>query len=113
VTDYSDTPAGAISRLDASIARRGQTVTIIKASGSPSVTVKAHVRPIRAEQIAGDSAITQAFCNVILSPTGLDAVLPLRKGDKCTIDGRQRQIEFPKPLTEADVLVRIELLVGG
>jgi hypothetical protein len=111
VTDYSDTPAGAISRLDASIAKRGQSVTFIKAVGAPSVTVMAHVRPVRQEQIVG--SVTQAYMNVIASPTGLAALLPLKEGDKCKIDGKEKQIKFPKHLISGDTLVRIELLVGG
>jgi hypothetical protein len=103
--------ADMIARLDASLARCGQTVTVKKHDSAGTATVMAHVRPAKEDEIAG--LVQQVWLKVILSPTGLSGVLPLRKGDKITVDGRDRQIEFPRTLKVADVLVRLEPLVAG
>jgi hypothetical protein len=50
---------------------------------------------------------------VVLSPTGIAALLPLKKGDKVVVQGRERNIEFPKPVLLGNELVRLNLLVGG
>lgn len=116
--DLSDTPAGMISRLDASLARHGETVTVRRytsASGTPrpktDIDVKASVRAVRADQLVG--GIDQTASNVVLSPTGLAALLPLKKGDKIVIQGRERNIDLPKPIVMQDMTVRIDLLVAG
>lgn len=111
MVDMSDTPAGMIARLDASLATRGQTVTVKKHDSATTATVMAHVRPAKEDEIAG--LAQQIWLKVILSPTGLSSVLPLRKGDKITVDGKDRQIEFPKTLKVADVIVRLEPMVAG
>lgn len=111
MASLADTLAAMIARLDEAIARRGQTVTITKHDNSASVAVKAHVRAVKAEDLVGP--VQQTMSKVILSPTGLDTVLPLRKGDKVVVDGRGRQIEYVSPMKSGDTLVRIELMVGG
>lgn len=105
------TPAEMIAELDGSVASYGQTVTLKKYDSATTVTVKAHVRPVSEKEIVGP--VQQTWSKVILSPTGISGVLPLRKGDKCTIDGKDRQIEFPKPMKSGDTLVRLELTVAG
>lgn len=103
--------ADMISRLDASLARCGQTVTVKKYDSAATATVMAHVRPAKEDEIAG--LAQQVWLKVILSPTGLSSVLPLRKGDKIRIDDKDRQIEFPRTMKVADTLVRLEPLVAG
>jgi len=109
----ADTPAGMIARLEDALDRRGQSVTLSKIGDSPATSgmIKAHVRAVKEDEIVGP--VQQTWSKVILSPTGLGVFLPLRKGDKCTIDGRPRQIEFYQPIKSADTLVRIELMVAG
>jgi len=112
MADLSDTPAGMIARLNVSIERRGQTVSITTLGGTPvTVSAKAHVRPVKAEKMVGP--IQQTWSKVILSPTGLSSVLPLLKGYTVTIDGRERQIERYDPIKSGNTLVRIELMVAG
>lgn len=110
MADMSDTPAGMISRLDEAIARRGQTVTVTKRTGG-IVTCKAHVRPVKVEELVGP--VQQTWLKIILSPTGLSGILPLVKGDTITVDSKVRQVEFPKPIKSADTLVRFECMAAG
>lgn len=105
------TPAQMIADLDRAVASYGQTVTLKKHDSATTVTVKAHVRPVKASELVGP--IVQTHTNVILSPTGLSSVLPLRKGDKCTMDAGPKDIQFYKPIKSGDALVRIELTVAG
>lgn len=114
----SDTPAEIIARLDASLARRGEEVVVRRytaTTGTPrpkiDIAVRASVRPVNPEELVG--GIDQTFSKVVLSPTGISELLPLRKGDKVVIQGRERNIEFPKPIFDGDTLVRIKLTVAG
>lgn len=115
VADLSDTPAGMISRLDESLQKHGEDVTLKR--GATSVAVRASVRPLRPEQLAGD--IDETFSNVILSPTQLNGSawptpIAVKKGDKVVeASGKERNVEFPKHIRVQNTLVRIELLVGG
>lgn len=110
--------AGEIAALDDALRRAGETIIIRRytaPTGSPrpksDVSVLAAVRAINATEIVGD--IDQTGSVAIVSPTGLDALLPLVKGDMAIIQGREREIELPKPFYVQDVLCRIELLVKG
>lgn len=109
------TPNQAISALDRQLAMHGQTVILRRYSGNPrqpsDIEIRAFVRPVKAEQMAGD--IDSTFENVVVSPTGCLAMWPLLKGDKVVIDGRERNIEFPKMKKLNDAFVRADLLVGG
>lgn len=114
----SDTPSGMIARLDAALARRGETVTVRRytaPTGTPrpktDIASRASVRAVKPEELAGE--INQTASKVVLSPTGLGALLPLKKGDKIVIQGKERNIELPKPIFVADVLVRIDVMVTG
>lgn len=109
ITD--DTAAGMIARLDAALARRGQRVTLTNFSASSVSNVPASVRPVRASEMIGN--VTQTHSKVVVSPTLIGSLLPLKKGDKCTIDGKARQIEFYAPITVGSSIVRIELTVAG
>ena len=66
---------------------------------------------MKAEQLT--DAIDQTFSNVVLSPSGLAVLLPLRKGDKIVVQGKERNVEFPGPIFMGGTLVRINLVVGG
>jgi hypothetical protein len=113
MADLSDTPAGIISRLDNSLAKHGEDISVRR--GATTVAVRARVIPVRPEQLAG--IVDETFCNVILSPTQLNAaswVFPIKKGDQVVeASGKVRTVEFPKHKRVGNTLVRIELLVGG
>lgn len=118
MVDMSDTPAGMIARLDAALGRRGETVIVRRytaPSGTPrpktDITVTASVRAIKAEELIGE--LDMAASVVVLSPTGLASLLPLRKGDKIDVQGRERNIELPRPILVQNTLVRINLMVAG
>jgi len=108
-----------IADLDAAFARgRGENIVIRRytaTTGNPrpkiDIPVRATVRPVKPEELIG--GIDQTFSKVVLSPTGLSSLLPLKKGDKAVIQGRERSIEFPQPIFDGNVLVRINLLVAG
>lgn len=108
-----------IRDLDNALRDAGQTVVLRRLTLGPGglqvhfdVELRANVRPVKPEQLI--SGIDQAQRKVILSPTGLAAFpMPIRKNDKCLIDGTVTNIEFAKPIRVDDVLVRIELTVAG
>jgi len=112
MVDTSDTPAGRLSRINEAVERRGEPVTITR-RGDPPVTVsaKAKLKPIKSETMIGP--IRQSWWEVILSPTGLSAVLPLRPGDNVTFQGKEWQIQDYRPYRPGGVLCRIELIVAG
>lgn len=132
MTDWSDTPAGTIARLDESLARRGQDIVLRKVIGTANqafvdVDVRAHVSGFRPEELIAGSGITQDFCKVIMSPTEIDRAewpggVPAEfigdarvqiKGWKAVIDGRARTIEAAVPMRSRGELVRLELTVAG
>lgn len=107
-----------VADLDAALARRGEEIVIRRytaTSGTPrpktDIAVRATVRPVDAKELVG--GIDQTYSKVILSPTGLSSLLPLKKGDKVVVQGRERNIEFPQPIFDGNVLVRLNLLVAG
>lgn len=110
------TPQQAIAKLDRAIASNGQTVTIRRGTATAptaQVTVKAHVRGYKSDELVGGISQTDSF--VILSPTGFEAWpggWP-KKDDWAIIDGRPRTILAAGPIKMNDVLVRIELQVKG
>lgn len=113
------TPAEAIAMLDGQLAENGERITVRRytaPSGTPrpktdTENVPAAVRAVRAEEVIND--VKQTHSSVVLSPTGLGALLPLVKGDKLVIQGRERNIDLPKPIFLQGTLVRIDLLVAG
>jgi len=113
-----DTPAGSIARLDAALERRGEDVTLRRytaPTGTPrpktDVTARARVLAVGADELAG--AIKQNQSKVILSPTGLSSLLPIRTGDKVLVAGAEKNVEFANHIRIDDTLVRIELTVMG
>ncbi|MBX4884038.1 hypothetical protein HJB99_07650 [Rhizobium sp. NLR17b] len=112
------TPAEAIAELDRTLDETGETVILRRytaPTGSPrpktEVQIPAFVRPLEAEELAGD--IDSMFSNVIISPTYVAAFLPIVKGDKIVIDGKERNVEVPKRYKMRGVLVRMKLMIGG
>jgi hypothetical protein len=73
--------------------------------------VRAHVRVAKEDEIAG--LRQQVWWKVILSPTGLSALLPIKKGFSVTIEDTERAVELAAPIRMDDVLVRIDLMVAG
>lgn len=112
-------PDTIIADLDASLLRAGEVVTIRRytaSSGTPRPKtdiehVPASVRAVKPEEMVGD--IKATFSKVVLSPTGLASLLPLKKDDKIVIQGRERNIEHPGPIFVQGVLVRMNLTVAG
>lgn len=118
MTDYSDTPAGSISRLDAALARRGVSAILRRytaTEGTPrpkiDTPVRAFVRTARADELVGD--LDESALHVTVSPTDVNPIWPIVKGDKLVIDGAEKNVELPKPIKMADVLVRCDLVVAG
>lgn len=121
MSDLSDTPAGMISRLDASLAKHGTDAKLRRLTLGPNALqipfdcdVRASILPLKAEELVGN--IDQTWSRVIISPTPIGVAqwtLPIRKGDKIVQAGKVRNIEFVKAITVQNVLVRIELTVGG
>lgn len=112
-------PETLICDLDNALRDAGQPVTMRRLTLGPTglqvhfdVEMRANVRPVKPEQLI--AGIDQAQRRVILSPTGLAGFpAPIRKNDKCVIDGVVTNVEFVKPIRVDDVLVRVELTVTG
>jgi len=113
------TPSEIIADLDAALRDAGETITVRRytvPADTPRTTtdidgVPAAVRALKAEELVGP--INQTWSRVVLSPTLLAPLLPLVKGDKVVVQGRERNVEFMQPFAVQSVLVRIELLVSG
>lgn len=115
------TPAEAIAELDRALAETGEDVILRRytaPTGNPrpkvDVPVRAFVRPVDAldvKELVGNLATP--YDEVVLSPTGADALLPLVRGDKIVIAGRERNVELPRPVRLQNVLVRMKPLVAG
>ncbi len=128
------TPAECIAFLDEMLEQYGETIVLrrtVKRSGSPvdsDVTVRAVIRAVGADQIAG--TITQTDFNLILSPTQITAAswpglnedvvvgdvtnqsLP-DITDTVIVQGVPRQVKQTRPIFVGGVWVRHELVVAG
>jgi hypothetical protein len=117
----ADTPAGMIARLDESLERRGQDAKLRRLTRGPNDTqipfdcaVRVSLKPMAPDALVGD--IDQTMSTAVLSPTPVTRAqwpLPVRKGDKLVVDGRERDVMFVKPFVVGGTLVRIELMVAG
>jgi hypothetical protein len=114
------------ARLDRSLARNGETVTLRRLTLGPGNTqvpfdceCGARVSAYQPHELVG--GIVQGDSKVILSPTSLRArqwpgpgLDPLpRSGDRVGIGGRERNVQTVTPVYAGGGLVRIELLVRG
>lgn len=112
-------PADLIADLDSALADAGSAITIRRytaPTGNPRPKAEIHnvpasIRAVKADELVGE--IDQTGSKVVLSPTGIAALLPLRKGDKLVVQGKERNIELSKPIYVQSTLVRIDLLVSG
>ncbi|RWP31817.1 hypothetical protein [Mesorhizobium sp.] len=114
------TPSELIADLDAALLDAGEDAKLRRVTLGPNaiqipfdVDVRASIRPLRPEELAG--SIDQTWSRVILSPTDISHgfSLPVRKGDKIVQDTKVRNVEFAKHIRVQNVLVRVELTVGG
>lgn len=118
-----------IARLDASLARRGEWITLRRGTGPfTDLPVRANVRAFTPDEIT--AGVMAGDLKVVLSPTGLDAPawiaaqtepappagfnvdrrLPT-KGERAIVQGRSRSVEAVMPIRVNDVVVRIEMQV--
>ncbi|WP_377299675.1 hypothetical protein [Rhizobium sp. SGZ-381] len=123
-----------IAALDAALDRAGENVTLkrtVKRSGADvvaSVTCRAAVRSVSADQIAGTIAVTDLA--VIISPTqilaaswpGANDSIPAENlvdqrlpkiTDKMVVQGRERQVKVSKPIYVGGEWVRTDMVVAG
>lgn len=107
--DRSDTPAGMIARLDAAIARRGQTIALRRGTGTAH-TCRAKVTGYEIEKVVG--LVTLADRKVIVSPTGLGAYDIPKANDDFTTQGKLGKVQEVEPIYVDDVLVRVEMRVS-
>jgi hypothetical protein len=112
------TPEHAIAALDRQLKAHGQTVMLRRYTGTGNprpktdlADVPAFVRAVKADDLVGD--IKQTSSKVILSPTDIMTLWPLKTGDKVVFDGVEREVEAVKPIKLANTLVRCELVVAG
>ena len=112
------TPDEAISMLERQLRQHGQDVVFRRytaPTGTPrpkvEKTVRAFIRPLKAEEMVGN--IDAKFFNATVNPTELAEFLPLKKNDKIVIGDVENNVELPKPIALAGTPVRIDLVVGG
>lgn len=123
-----DTPDAQIARLNASLAKHGEDITLQRVTGgvtvAAAVTCRAFVRGYQPSELVG--GITQQMSKVILSPTEIidaswtsgrpaneDQRIPM-KGNKVLIAGtKARNVEAAVGIYVAGQLVRIEMMVKG
>lgn len=120
--------------LDNALRRAGENVVLRRVVGKApnasnvDVTVRAAVRSVSGDQIAG--TITQNDMTVIVSPTDIlaaqwpggavdgavvsdvDPRIP-RTTDKMIVQGRERQVKLSKPIFVGGVWARTDLIVAG
>ncbi len=126
MTDLSDTPAGMIARLDASLARRGQTAILKRRIGTGNtfaeVTVRVKLQGYATTDLVAGIKVTDS--RFIFSPTPIveaGAAWPgaagggadVRIGDILFVEGRTRNVVQVDSIRVGDVLVRIEGRVSG
>lgn len=123
-----------IASLDSALARAGEDIILRRQVGkSPNVvnvevTVRAAVRSVSADQVAG--TIAQNDMTVVFSPSEIlrgqwpggvydgpvkspvDPRLP-RTTDFVVVQGRQRQVKIAKPIFVGNVWVRTDMVVAG
>lgn len=123
--DLSDTPAGRIARLDASLTRHGESVMVRRRIGTSevnfaSVAARARLDGYTGAEVAGDVRVTDR--KFIMSPSAFDAAPnwkataepPARSrypviGDFLVYgDGTQRMIMNVEHVKIGDAVVRIE-----
>lgn len=115
------TPAQMIAALDGALAKAGTPVVLRRfpdKANNPNtkidVATLASTRPISADELVGD--IDQTMRVAVISPTDLIAAgwpVPIVKGDKLVIGGREINIELPKPVEVLGVVVRYDLVIRG
>lgn len=127
-------PTEAIDALDRALAMAGEDIVInrvVRRSGANvtvSVTCRAFVRAVSADEIAGK--ITVDDLQVIISPTQIvaagwpgadeniqpgnlvDQRMP-KSSDRVTVQGRPREIRAPRPKLVNGVWVRSDMVVAG
>lgn len=123
-----ETAATKIARLDRSIARAGETITLQRTSvdGAGAVTVSleladcpAHVRASAPQDIDAGPDVRES--RVILSPTHLlaetgsppEAFGIPQKDDRLLIQGDPSNVESVAPIYYGGALVRVNLLCRG
>lgn len=99
-----------IARLDASLLRRGETITV-KRTGKTDVTCRATVRGIKAEELIATATMSDSM--VIISSTGFAAFGMPQPTDAVMVKGKSRRVKFVDPIYVNDVWVRTNLIVGG
>lgn len=120
--NLDDTPAARIARLDASLERRGQGVSLrrrigktdafvtlpmrVRISGYAVEELPAGVSATESKFIASPSAINAAFGSTWPAAAGGDRWPKI--GDQLIVGGRPRQIVQVLPIDIGDVVVRIE-----
>lgn len=105
--------ADSIARLDASLERSGESVTIRRA-GKPDVPALAAVRALSGQEIRTGSSGSQLTGRAILSPTPFPpGFLPLRTTDKIVRGGQERAIGWADNKQMGTDFVRITVDFSG
>lgn len=124
--NLADTPAGRIARLDASLARHGQSATLKRRIGTGStyvdLTIQVRLQGYATTDLVAGIKVTDS--KFVFSPTPITAAGPawpgaaagsadVRIGDILFVEGRVRNVVQVDNIRVGDALVRIEGRVSG
>ena len=121
MVDLTDTSAGRIARLDASLAKHGQSATLRRRVGTTAnfvdVAIKVKLSGYATTDLVVGIKVTDS--KFIMSPTPLTAAgaawpgaagggADVKIGDFIVVEGRTRAVAQVDNIRSGDVLVRIE-----
>lgn len=109
-----------IDLLDASLARSGETVRVLRLTGaaqtvSKDLTCAAFVRGYQPSELIAGSGLTQQDVRVILSPTDLatfPGVVPVRN-DRIVRQGKPLAVQAATGIYNGTTLIRVEVQARG
>lgn len=103
--------ADSIERLDESLGEHGESVIIRR--GATDVAKLAKCKTLRAEQVISRGTSAQIISQAIMSPVGLEGLLPLRTTDKIVYGGIERAILHAQSIKYLGVVVRVNVEFAG
>jgi hypothetical protein len=115
-----------IARLDASLARHGQDITLMRNGISVTVRARKNIKDRPDELVSGNTvddllmhmSMTQIratgwFAGTVSSAPYLEDNAVPRKGDVAVVSGKRYRVEVPDPVVIDNVVVRVNLYLKG
>jgi hypothetical protein len=100
-----------LASLQRQLSARGERVIVRR--GNVDVPTLAMVRMLSATEMRQSPSGAYMKYRAVLSPIGLEAILPLRKTDKIVRSGQEREIDAPDHKEAGGRIIRINLDFAG